>query len=367
MNTQIKAKLLLFAIGVLIVPSLAVAQTLNSPNYQVEDSIFDSGADVSNSANYQSRDSISDIETGESNSSNYKTIPGFQPGAYPGIPAQPTLVNTGGTLYNALDFILATGSGQQSDTTYAVAISPDDFTTTYFIQADDTIGANEAWQTHSGWNGGTGERVTGLSPNTTYKIKVKARYGPDSESGYSATATAATEGPTLTISIAGVSSGQSIAGVTTTVNSTGTTMGFATLTVGDGSPNIAAQTVTVTTNASGGYTTTVQQDGNLRTNQNDEIAVVPGTNTAPAAFGTGIVQGRFGYHTTDSSLCTGTAGRFSADDTYAALSTTPYEVACSNAPATNESTSVVYKLVIGALQESGNYSNAVTYITTATY
>lgn len=351
----------------LLLPALAVAQTLSSPNYNVEDSIFDSGAESSSSANYRSRDSIDGIETGPSSSTDYKTISGFQPGAYPGVPGTPTLTNTGGTLYNSLDFVVVTGSGQQTDTNYAIAISSDDFVTTYFIQTDDTVGTTAAWQTYAGWNSGTGERVTGLSPSTTYKIKVKARYGVDSESGYSQTASAATSAPSLVVSIAGISSGTTIAGVTTTVTSMATTMGFGTLTVGDGSPNIAAQRVTVTTNATGGYTTTVRQDQDLTSAASDTIDPVSGTNASPATFPTGFTDGRFGYHTTDSSLCTGTGSRFSANDTYARLETSPYEAACSTGAVTNEQTDIVYKLVIGTLQEAGNYQNVVTYITTATY
>lgn len=352
---------------VLLLPLVAIAQTLNSTNYQVEDSIFDSGSENSNSSNYRSRDSVGDIETGSTNSANYKSLPGFQPGAYPGIPAQPTLTNTGGTLYNALDFVVATGNGQQVDTNYAIAISSDNFVTTFYIQTDDTLGTSPAWQTYTGWNSGTGERVTGLAPNMSYKIKVKARYGADSESGYSQVATASTVGPTLAVAITGVSSGTLIAAQTTTVTSTATTMGFGSLTIGDGSPNIAAQTVTVTTNATGGYTTTVQQNAPLTSSQSDTIAAVSGTNASPAAFGTGVTTGRFGYHTTDNSLCTGTSSRFTSDDTYAALDTAPYEVACNTGPASNEVTNLVYKLVIGNLQEAGNYQNTLTYISTATY
>lgn len=364
---------ILISIAILTVPTVVIAQTLNSTNYQVEDSTFDGGGESSSSTNYSSRDSIgSEAETGNSNSTNYKNPSGFQPGAYPGIPATPTLTNTGGTLYNSLDFVVATGNGQQSDTTYAIAISSDNFATTQFIQTDDTVGNNEAWQTYSGWNSGTGERVTGLLASTTYKIKVKASFGTgsnaaDSESGYSPEASATTSAPSIVVSIAGVSSGVLVGGLTTTDTSTSTTMGYGSLTIGDGSPNIAAQTVTVTTNATGGYTATVQQDGDLRTNVGDSIPVVSGTNASPAAFGTGVTTGRFGYHTTDSTLCTGTTGRFSSDDTYAALTLAPYEIACSTGPVTNEATSIVYKLVIGSLQEAGNYQNILTYIATATY
>lgn len=366
-------KLTIFiSLVVLVVPTVVIAQTMNSGNYQLENSTFDSGGEPSSSTNYSSRDSIGDVQTGDSSSANYKNPSGFQPGAYPGIPGQPTLTNTGGILYNSLAFVISTGNGQQSDTAYAIAISSDNFVTTNFIQTDDTVGPTEAWQTYAGWNSGTGELVTGLLPNTTYKIKVKASYGTgsnaaDSESGYSPEASATTTAPSLIVSIAGVNSGVTVAGETTTGSSSSTTMGFGSLTIGDGSPNIAAQSVTVTTNASGGYTTTVQQDGDLESSQGDSIAVVSGTNASPSAFGTGVTTGRFGYHTTDSSLCTGTTGRFSVNDTFAALSLTPFEVACSTGPVTSEQTDILYKLVIGSLQPAGNYQNVVTYITTATY
>lgn len=367
MKNKFKIFLITFCLCILVVPIVALAQNLNSTNYRVEDSIFDGGTGSSSSTNYTSRESLGGIESGAASSTNYKNISGFQPGAYPGIPGTPTLTNTGSSLYNSLDFVIATGPGQQVDTTYAIAISSDNFTTTFFIQTDDTIASSAAWQTYPGWNSGTGERVTGLLASTAYKIKVKARYGADSESGYSSTATATTSAPSLIVAISGLSSGTTIAGVTTTVTSLSGAMGFSTLTIGDGSPNIAAQRVTVSTNATGGYTTTSQQDGNLRTLSGNDIDPVTGTNASPAAFDTGVVTGWFGYHTTDSSLCTGTASRFTSNNTYASLSLTPYEIACSAGPVTNEATDIVYKLVIGTQQEAGDYQNTLTYITTATF
>lgn len=370
---KIKVNLTILSILLFFVPVVVLAQTMSGTNYKVENSTFDGGGQPSSSTNYSSRDSIGGaVQDGDAQSTNYKNPSGFQPGAYPGVPGQPTFTNTGGNLYNSLDFVVVKGDGQQSDTTYAIAISDDNFVTTKYIQVDDTVGTTEAWQDYAGWNSATGERVTGLSPSTTYKIKVKASYGSGSnaehtESGYSVTASASTVGPSLVVLISGVASGTTIAGLTTNVASTATTMGFGSLTLGDGSPNISAQKITVTTNATGGYTTTIQQDGNLRTGLGDQISTVSGTNASPSAFGTGVTTGRFGYHTTDSSLCTGTAGRFSSNDTFASLDTLPYEVACSTGPVTSEATDILYKLVVGSLQEAGNYQNVVTYITTATY
>ncbi len=341
-----------------------LAETLGSTNYEVDASI-DSGGESASSTNYTGRESIGGSSDSSASSTNFSVFPGFIQHAYPGVPAQPTLTNTGGTLYNALDFIVATGNGQQSDTTYAIAISSDDFATTSFIQTDDTVGSNAIWQTYTNWGGGSGERVTGLASGTTYKIKVKARYGTNTESAYSVTASATTSSPSLTITFVGVNSGTTLDGETTTITSTTNGISYGSLI--PGTPSIAAHQVTVSTNATGGFTTTVQQDGNLRTNTSKEIATVSGTNAAPATWPGSITTGRFGYHSSDEDLCTGTTTRFSTNNTWAALASTPYEVGCNTGPVTGETTTVTYKLEVGNVQEAGQYANVVTYITTAQF
>ncbi len=349
----------------MLAPGIVVAQTTSSTNYQVEAGTFDGGGESSSSTNYSSRDSIGDQSDAGSSSTNYKAFGGFQLPAYPGIPAAPTLTNTGGTLYNSLDFIVATGNGQQTDTTYAIAISSDNFTTTNYIQADDTVSTSEAWQTYTNWNSGTGERVTGLLPSTTYKIKVKARYGADSESGWSQEASATTAAPDLTITFAGVNSGTSVGGVTTTTTSTTNAIAYGSLPIS--TAQTAAHQVTVSTNAVDGYVTTVQQDGNLRTGGSDYIPAFSGTNASPSAWGGGFSTGAFGYHTTDSLLCTGTTSRFSSNDTYAQLTGSPLEVACSTGPVSSETTTLIYKVEVGSAQPNGSYQNLITYITTAQF
>ncbi len=340
-----------------------IAQTLSSPSYNLEDSTFDSGGESSSSTNYSSTDSIGNQNDSETASSNYKSLFGFLWQAFPGVPGQPTLTNTGGVLYNTLDFIIDTG-GNQTDTNFAIAISSDDFVTTYFIQTDDTLGTTAAWQDYVGWGSGTGETVTGLSPSTTYKIKAKARYGPDSETGYSLTASATTSAPNLTVTFSGVSSGVTTEGETTTLTSTANTIPYGSLAIN--TPAIAAHITTVTTNATGGYTTTLRQDGELRT-VTQQIDPVSGTNASPTTWPGGVTTGAFGYHSSDDTLCTGTTSRFLTNNTFAAMTTSPEEVGCSTAPVTNEATTVLYKLEIGSLQPSGNYQNVATYITTAVF
>ncbi len=361
-----RSRLFVFLIAILLLlPHFGIAETLGSSNYQIENPSLDYGGESSSSANYTSRDSFGDQNSDAVNSTNFKALAGFIWPAYPGVPAQPTFTNTGGTLYDSLDFIVATGDGQQSDTNYAIAISSDNFVTTNYIQTDDTVGSSPAWQTYVGWNSGTGERVTGLSPSTTYKIKVKARYGADSESGYSQEASASTSSPTLTLTFTGITSGTSVAGETTTVTTTSNAIAYGSLIIS--TPAVAAHKTTVTTNATGGYTTTLQQNQDLTSAASDTIAAISASNASPAAWPGGITNGRFGYHTTDSLLCTGTTSRFSSNDTYAGLTTTPEEVACSSGPVTAEDTTVVYKLEVGSLQAAGSYSNTLTYITSAKF
>lgn len=349
---------------IILNPQVVFALVLQSGNYQIENPSFSTGGGNRNSATYRAQDATG-TASGTSNSTNYQVQSGAIPPIFPGVPGVPTLTNTGSTLYANLDFVIATG-GNASDTQFAIAISSDNFTTTTFVKADDTItSATEVWQDYAGWGSGSGERLIGLAPNTTYKIKVKARLGPNNESGYSNIASATTSNPSLTMTVAGVSSGTSVAGTTTNVTTTATTVPFGQLSVG--SIKIGAQTVTVSTNAVTGYTTTITQDGALRKTNGTTIAAVSATNASPAAWPLSITDGRFGYHTTDSLLCTGTTNRFSINDTFAALTTTPTEIACNTGPVTNESTSLVFKVEVEGLQPPGDYQNVISYVTSALY
>jgi hypothetical protein len=344
--------------------SALAGQVLSSPNYEVVNPTFSAGGQSSSSTLYSSTQTIGTPDTGSVASTNYKSFFGFRFQAYPGIPGTPTITNTGGNLYNTLNFVITTGN-DTSDTNFAVAISPDAFvSTTYYLQNNDTLGSSAYWQNYTAWGGVTGQLITGLSPGTTYTIKVKARYSANTESGFSSTASAATVSPSISFSISGVSLGTNLAGVTTTIGTSSTAMSFSTLPVG--SSVIAAQTLSVTTNATGGYTTTLFQDGNLR-NSINQIQPVSASNASPAAWPSTVTTSAFGYHTTAATLCTGTLTRFSSNNTYAAVTTTPSEVACSSAAVTAASTSIVYQLQIGNLQQAGNYTNTITYITTAIY
>lgn len=86
-------------------------------------------------------------------------------------------------------------SAGPSDTEFAIAISPDAFTTTYYVRSDGTLTTTfteAAWQTYTAWGGDTGSSIIGLSPNTTYTAKVKARQGIFTQSPWGPTDSATT-------------------------------------------------------------------------------------------------------------------------------------------------------------------------------
>ena len=356
---------LIMIIAGVLVPMLSLAQVPSSTNYRLDTSNFDfGGGEFSSSTNFTARGSFGGVQENRTTSTSFNLFSGFFPASYPGIPAAPTLTNTGGNLYNVLDFVIATG-GNRADTNYAIAVSTDNFITTNFVQADDTIGPNPAWQTYISWGAGVGQRLTGLTSSTTYKIKVKARFGPDSETGYSVVATAATVAPIFSVTVAGVLNGTTINTFTTNLATTATSVAFSSLQTG--AVKVAAQTITVNTNALSGYSAALMQDHDLAKTNGTVILPVSSSNTSPAAWPSGITTARFGYHTMDSTLCTGLFNRFAVDDTFAAATSTPFEIACNTGPVSNETTNIIFKVEIEALQPSGDYKNQVTYIITPQY
>lgn len=118
------------------------------------------------------------------------------------VPLAPTFDNPS-SYYNKLRVVL-NASGNPTDTIFAIAISTDNFATTRYVQNDYTIGdtlGTEDYQTYASWGGGSDEYIIGLTPNTTYKVKIKAMQGKFSETGYGSVATAATVNPTLSFDI----------------------------------------------------------------------------------------------------------------------------------------------------------------------
>jgi hypothetical protein len=144
------------------------------------------------------------------------------------VPGAPTLSNGSNTYYNQLNFILST-SGNPTDTTYAIAVSINNFTSTLgYVQASGAVSGTQFYQTYTAWGGATGAYVTGLTSSTTYELRVAAMQGMFTNSNFGAYATATTAAFTTTFSVSpsSISLGSLLAG--SVITSSNLTLDFAT-------------------------------------------------------------------------------------------------------------------------------------------
>lgn len=173
-----------------------------STNYKLDSYGFGAGGqDAMSSTNY-SLEGILGETSGNPNSLNYGVNAGLIFHQMADVPPAPTFVNSS-NWYNKLH-ITINQSDNPSDATYAIAISDDNWATTEWVQNDNTVGSAlgpEDFQTYAAWGSGTGEDIINLTPNTTYKVRVKARHGDFTESGLGPEASAATSAITLDFDI----------------------------------------------------------------------------------------------------------------------------------------------------------------------
>lgn len=172
-----------------------------STTYELHDAGFGAGGvSVAESAGSYGMTGIAgEISGAQGVGTLYNLGPGLQFTRQSNVPAAPTFTNPANH-YNKLRFILDTGDNP-SDTLFAIAISTNDFVTTNFVQSNGTIGGTAVYQTYADWGSGAGEFVVGLSPSTTYKIKVKAVQTKYTETEYSAESSASTTSPSLSFDI----------------------------------------------------------------------------------------------------------------------------------------------------------------------
>lgn len=174
-----------------------------STNFSLRSFEFGSGGDYNlNSTNYSLEGLAGEVATDRQTSTNYAANSGLQFVQMAHTPGAPIFTNDA-DWYDKLKIVLTT-SNNPADTTFAVAISDDDFVTTQYVQSDDTVGSTLAigdFRTYAGWGSGTGTLIIGLDPDVTYKVKVKARQGKFTEGPWGPTASATTGGPTISMDI----------------------------------------------------------------------------------------------------------------------------------------------------------------------
>ncbi len=321
-----------------------------STTYELKEYGFGSGGNENNtSTNYSMFAVAGELDNSNAQSTNYALQAGLTFSMQTNVPAAPSFTNPSSN-YDRLKFIIDNGNNP-TDTTFAIAISSDAFaSTTNYIQSDFTIGSSPAWLTYTGWGGASGQYVTGLASNTTYSIKVKARQGNFTESGYSVTTSVATSVPSLTFAI------------------DSSTINFSNLNAGNSyTDNTKTTTFTTSTNAYNGYIIYGRDTAPLH-------ATIPNfsaPNSAPTTWSTGVPG--FGYTTNDSSLSGGTANRFTSGANYAGFTTTaPGDPVADHAgpvvtAISNENWIVTYRVTAASTTPAGRYSSTILYIVVPTY
>lgn len=324
-----------------------------SSSYQIVDYGFGAGGANSGSSAYSLFGTLGDTSVGSLSSSLYNIGAGLEFTLMATAPAAPTFVNDGST-YDRLKITL-NPQGFVTDTQFAIMISPDDYQTIHYVQSDGTIGSvlgDEDFLTYTSWGGASGSYITGLSQNTTYKVRVKARHGAFTEGRWGAQASAVTSQPSLTFGVDQA------------------TITFNNLNSGNSYTDSSQSTVlTTSTNAYNGYVVTgyTTQPLTLGATTINEYASPNSTPTSWAGYG-------FGYTTNDSNLTGGTANRFtSGGPNFAGFTNTaPGDPVADHAgPVTNaisnEQFTISYRVTTTSTQTAGEYTTTVIYIVTPEY
>ena len=170
----------------------------------------------------------------------------------------------------------------------------------------------------------------------------------------------------LTVTLLGL--GVAVNAATTTVTTTNSTVPLGTLSVS--ANTIAAHTLTMTTNANGGYTVNTKYDHALQSTASTtkDINDWTGTNAAPTVI-SGVGAELFGYTTEDYTLAgTGaTSTRFSGGK-WAKFTTGDLEVAYHTGPVNATTSKVGYQAGISVSTPAAtDYGCTVTYTMTSAF
>ena len=172
-----------------------------------------------------------------------------------------------------------------------------------------------------------------------------------------------TEGASLIFGMSGIASSTTLEGVTTDIDTAPTLIPFGHVPIETFVEG--AYRLTVNSNGTEGYQVFMMMTGDLLSSSGTYIKPITSTNAAPASWATGCDAGAascFGYHTGDDTLQGGST-RFSAIDTYAQMSTTTLEeVSFSSQPVANETTDIIFRLLVRQMQDAGQYESRMMYV-----
>jgi hypothetical protein len=231
-----------------------LAAVPSSTNYTLKAYDFGNGSGSGSSTNYTLQGQAGGTG-GRMSSTNYVLPAGIHASRTVAVPPAPTFVNDTSS-YSKLHLTL-NATGLPSDAKYLIAISSDNFTTTQYVQLDNTVGSSVSasnYQTYAAWGGASGFYVLGLSQSTLYSVEVAALQGNSTGSAFGPTASATTLAPSVTF------------GLSTSLTSTPPfTITFSSLGAGSVVSGDATVTSTLTTNAvNGGSILVSDQNAGLK-------------------------------------------------------------------------------------------------------
>lgn len=286
-------------------------------------------------------------------STNYAVKPGVLNTQIANVPPAPTFTNPSSE-YSRLRIAINTGSNP-TDARYAIAISPDAFaSTTLYVQTDNTVSAAFSitnYQTYAAWGSGSGVWITGLTPGTTYTVKVAAYQGDFSASQFGPTASAVTVQPTLSFAVE-----------TSLAPTPPFSLGFSGLAAGSVSDSDADAVVTISTNAMAGGAMYIRS-ANAGLTSSLASYMIPSA-TADLAVASSGYGARVVSATQSSGGPLAASAPFNgAADSVGGLTTNLQEIASVSAPVTAGVATVRLKAKTTAIMPSAtDYGDTLTFI-----
>jgi hypothetical protein len=185
-----------FTLGLSFFAAFSASTSYKLNNY----SIGPGGTNNAASTTYNLQGSVGEQANGSTASVTYTAQNGSIQTEQINVPLAPTLSNGSNTYYNMLNCIINTGN-DPTDTTYALAVSTNNFASASYVQADGTLGSSAVYQSYTAWGGAGGTAIIGLTSSTSYEVEVAAKEGQFTNTEYGPYATAATVSPSITFSV----------------------------------------------------------------------------------------------------------------------------------------------------------------------
>lgn len=158
-----------------------------SDSYSLKAYDMNGGGDVTSSSQYVLYGTLGGLDMSEQILGTTRNLqPGIGGTIGTSTPPAPALSNDDGW-YNRLQVVINTTGNTPADTEFAISISPDNWSTVYYVKADSTISASLTltdYRNYAGWGGASGETIVGLRHGTTYRVRATALQGQFTESGF---------------------------------------------------------------------------------------------------------------------------------------------------------------------------------------